>query len=188
MKNIKNTTFIKLNCYKSLWLAAFAILLIDQLTKILAINFLHFDTEYQLNKYVSFHTIYNESSMMLLYDFVWHFDWSLTQFRIFYVSCCFVLSYIIFWLMNQPSMKEDSWKAELAKTGLMIIFGGLLGNAFDRIFRAEGVIDFFRLNFIQNIVPIVNFADIMIYLGEACVIAAWLVIFYELMMKKLKKY
>ena len=90
--------------------------------------------------------------------------------------------------MNQPSMKEHSWKAELAKTGLMIIFGGLLGNAFDRIFRTEGVIDFFRLNFIQNIVPIVNFADIMIYLGEACVIAAWLVIFYELMMKKLKKY
>lgn len=165
------------NNKKYLWLSVFCLFLIDQSTKMLALNLIPFDTEIILNKMFSIHTIYNESSIMLSHSiYEIPFINNNLQFKLLYFCFSLVLILGIVWVTNQKSFNTDSWDTEFAKSGLFIIMGGILGNVFDRIFRYEGVVDFIRLNFIESI-PILNFADITIFLGEFYLIISWLIIF-----------
>lgn len=176
-----------------LWMGAFLVFLIDQCSKVWATTLLIFDEEVKMNRFISLHRIYNDSFIMANFD-VYHSSetFSLSapwQFKLLYAACSLILTLGIIWVTNQPALKENSWAAEFGKTGLFLILGGILGNLFDRIFRENGVVDFIRLNAFSSMEPIMNVADIVIYLGEFCIFSAWLIIIVsEVMKKTVKKY
>lgn len=174
------------NNNKSLWFGAFFVFLLDQLTKILSLQFLGLEEEIKLNHYFSLQRIYNEATVMLNYPLP--FGLSVDGFRIIWVTIAIILTLGIFWVNKQQSLNNACWEAEFSKVGLFLILGGIWGNAFDRIFRKEGVIDFIRLNFFQDSIPIMNIADIIIYLGEFCLITAWLIVLFKLLQHKIKPF
>ena len=89
----------------------------------------------------------------------------------------------IIWIINQPAMKENSIPANCGKIGMFLILGGVFGNAFDRIFRKEGVVDFIR--FKNNDWDLIfNIADVGVYFGEIFLIAAWIAILSTPIIKK----
>lgn len=175
---------MNLSSQKTLWLGAFFTFLLDQLTKILALNMLPYDQEVLINQYISFHRIFNNDTMMLSYKLP--FGLTLDTFRLFWLSQALLLAAGIYWVVNKEALKNGGWIGEFSKVGLFFILGGLLGNAFDRIFRDDGVIDFIRLNFLTNSIPILNVADIMIYLGEINLVIAWLILFIKIIQQYLK--
>lgn len=162
--------------YDRMRLVSFAVIIfaIDQFTKLIALHYLDFDKEFIINKFLSFHRIYNQNTFMLNYTLPIEVE----LYKIIWALIALSLSVGIFWVTSRPAFKEASVEAELARTGLFILLGSCLGNAFDVIFRYEGVIDFLRINFTDNI-PIVNFADIMIYMGEICILLSFIIIFFK---------
>ncbi len=173
----------------NLWMGAICIALIDQLTKILAINHLNLYEEITLNKMFSFLRIYNESYIMLDYN-VLEGKYALSNmlyFQLIYVGVAAILLYGIMWVINQPAFKhENCWGREFAKSGLFLIAGGMLGNVIDRVFRKEGVVDFIQLTILTDSAPVFNVADVMIYLGEFCLLVAWVIILTSHLMNKMK--
>lgn len=172
-----------------LWMGAVCIALIDQLTKILAINHLKLHDEITLNSMFSFLRIYNESYIMLDYN-VFEGKYALSSmiyFQLIYVSIAAILMYGIIWVIKQPAFKnENCWGREFAKSGLFLIVGGMLGNVTDRVFRKEGVVDFIQLNVLTESYPIFNIADVMIFMGEFCLIVAWVIILSSHIVQKVK--
>lgn len=181
---------IKYGSKKILWLGAFLVFLIDQCTKVWALNFLPHDHDVLINHLFSLHRIFNDSYIMMNYN-VLEIGWglkSMFQFNIFYALVSLLLCVAIIWVTNQPALKEESWTAEFSKTGLFFIFGGILGNAFDRIFRADGVIDFVRVKYLEEFDFIFNFADLAIFMGEFCLATAWILILLSLASNKLPNF
>jgi signal peptidase II len=172
---------MKLSNNLTLWGGAIFVFLFDQLTKLLSLNSLHFDQELILNQSISFHLIYNADNIMG--DYSLPFGLNVTEFRIIWVIFALLLALGISWVINQKSIKHGGWEAEFSKVGLFLILGSIWGNAFDRIFRPEGVIDFIRLNFIKDTIPIVNIADIMLYVGEISLIIGWSVVILNYILK-----
>ncbi len=173
----------------TLWLGAIFIFMLDQLTKILAVNHLQFDHEIVLNKAFSFLRIYNRDYIMLDYN-VFEGPFSLSsmwQFQAIYAFLAGMLILGIVWVTNQKPLMENSWGTEFAKSGLFLIMGGIFGNLFDRIFRTEGVVDFIQLNVFTSSYPIFNIADVAIYLGEFCLLIAWVIILGNHLSAKLKQ-
>lgn len=165
------------------WLGSILVFLIDLSTKIWALNFLPEDEEFLINKLISFHRIYNESTIAL--DYTIPFADTTTQFRVFWLLFAFIITISIYFVIKQKVIQQQSIETEFAKTGLFILLGSIWGNAFDRIFRPAGVVDFIRLNLVDSI-PILNFADIMVYLANFCFICSWIIILVKLI--KFKKY
>lgn len=161
---------------KKYWLGAFFAFLVDFLTKIWALNYLDLEEEFLINHAISIQRIWNESNILASVSF----DIPNILFRFFWVSFAIILAFSIYWVSLQPSINEENIKTDFAKTGLFLIMSGIWGNCFDRIFRSEGVIDFIRLNFIENSIPIMNFADVFIYMGIFCIMIGWILIFKEL--------
>ena len=171
--------------YNKIRLTSFAIIIffIDQFSKLIALHFLEFDKEFKVNSIVSLHRIFNQNTFLLnqtlpisiyLYKILWVF-----------IACIMLIG--IFWVTNQKALQENNIETEFARTGLFIFIGGCLGNAYDVIFRYEGVIDFLRLNLVETM-PIINFADIMIYFGELCLIITWIIILFKSVCSKLKNF
>lgn len=173
---------MKINKEKNFWLGALLILLIDQMSKIWAVSKLELNDEIILNHYFSFQRIYNEATVLL--NFELPFGVSVTQFRVVWVIVAMLITLAIGWTIRQPVLKKDGWIEEFAKTGLFLILGANWGNCFDRIFRKEGVIDFLSINISDNVQPIVNYADIMIYVGEFSILIAWILILIQSVGKK----
>ncbi|NCP98122.1 hypothetical protein GW796_07355 [archaeon] len=172
-----------------LWISSFLIFLIDQITKIWALNTLNIDDEIVMNKIISFHRIFNDSYIMLNYNVYESSSWALDsqwKFRLIYGVFALILALGIVWVTNQPALKLKTWPAEFSKTGLFLIMGGIFGNVFDRTFRPDGVIDFIRINIFEDTVPIVNVADAIIFLGEICLITAWLIVITQTITNKIK--
>jgi lipoprotein signal peptidase len=165
------------NNIKNFWVAAFFIFLLDQATKIWAMNFLPLEEEFLLNHYFSFQRIFNEATVLLDYNLP--FGMSINIFRCIWLLVALILSCSIYWVLKQPVLKNLNIETEFAKTGLFFLLGSTWGNAFDRIFRSDGVIDFIRLNFLNNSIPILNIADIMLYIGEFCIIVTWIIIIFK---------
>ncbi len=184
-------SMIKFGNRDILWLGALFVFLLDQCTKIWAENFLHFDREFIMNRFISLHRIYNESYVLANYNiYNEELIFSLThswQFKFLYIGFALILMIGIIWVTSQPALKEKNWGSEFAKTGLFLILGGILGNGFDRLFREKGVVDFIRINYFQESVPIMNIADILMYVGELCIVLAWLIILIDFTIKKIKK-
>lgn len=157
---------------KYLLLSAFFIFLLDQGTKLWALNFLQYDDRIQLNSILSLHRVFNESTILLDFD-INSIGLHVQSFRLLFVLMAVVLTIGVIWVSTRKSMNDGSFVAEFAKTGLFIICGGIWGNAFDRAFRPEGVIDFIRIDVNRDMIPIINIADIMIYVGEFSIIMGW---------------
>lgn len=169
---------------KYFWLGAFFVFLLDQMTKILALNLLTYDQEIYINSFISFHLIFNEDTIFLNHTLPFGLD--VTSFRIIWIILALLISIAIAWVIKQKNMFEGGWGIEFAKTGLFLILGSLWGNAFDRIFRKEGVIDFIRLNLFTNTTPIMNIADIILFWGEFCLIIAWIIVIFNLIKNKIR--
>lgn len=183
-----NNIFTKSNL-KYFLLAAFCIALIDQATKIWALNFLQYESNVPLNTYFSFHRTYNESTFLLNID-IQQTNWNISvlQYRILFILVGLVLLSGIFWVSTREAMNQGCWTSEFAKTGLFMIAGGFLGNGFDRAFREEGVVDFIKFALYENnqiqIGIIFNIADVMIYFGELCLIISWFLIVFNVVKNK----
>lgn len=160
------------NANTHLWIGAFLIFLLDFLTKTWALMKLPLDFQVVHRSWFSLQRIYNESTIFLNYD-AYQLNMTQLQFRVFYICVATILLAGSMWVIKQKSMNDNSVEANWAKTGLFIIMGGMFGNLFDRIFR-EGVIDFIRIDLFVDTLPIINIADIMIYVGEGCLIYVWL--------------
>ena len=59
---------------------------------------------------------------------------------------------------------------------MFLIVGGAWGNAFDRIFRDKGVVDFIQLKISENSWPVLNVADVMVHFGVLSIIISWIII------------
>ena len=160
---------------KKYWLGALFAFCVDFGTKLLALKYLNLDEEFLINHYFSIQRVWNESNILASVSF----DIPTTLFRFFWLSTSLLLAIGIYWVSLQPAINEDSLKTDFAKTGLFLIMSGIWGNSLDRIFRHEGVIDFIRLNFLDDIIPIMNFADVFIYVGIFCIVVSWLIIIFE---------
>ena len=165
---------------KNFWMAAFFVFLLDQVTKLWALIGLPLDEEIVMNKYISLTRVYNEATIMMIHELP--FGVTVAQFIFFWISICILITIGIWWVIKQPALNGGGWTEEFAKTGLFLILGSAWGNAFDRIFR-EGVVDFVQLNISENVVPILNVADVMVYMGEVSLIFAWILIIYNLINK-----
>jgi lipoprotein signal peptidase len=178
---------IKYGDKKMLWLGAFLVFLIDQCTKVWASTFLPLDHEIVVNHLFSLHRVFNDSYIMMNYN-IYESKFALqnaTQFKIVYTSISVFLCSAIIWVTNQPALKDKSVTVEFLKTGLFFIVGGTIGNAFDRLFRAQGVIDFVRVKDGDNYDFIFNFADLAVYMGEFCILVGWSIVILSLLNNKL---
>lgn len=158
------------------WQGAMIAFIIDFGTKVWALN-LDLEEEFLINKYFSVQRVWNESNILASVSF----DIPNILFRFLWVSFALLLAISICWVSIQPSINEKNFKTDFAKTGLFLIMGGMLGNCFDRIFRDDGVIDFIRLNFMTDSIPIMNFADVFIYAGILSIIISWVIIIKEIL-------
>lgn len=155
-----------------LWLGAFFVFLFDLLTKTWALIKLPLEEEVVYRSWFSLYRIYNETTIFLSYDAT-EINMSPLQFKCFYTFVSIILFLGCIWVIRQPSMNNGCGESEWAKTGLFIIVGAMFGNLFDRIFR-DGVVDFIKIDIFEETIPIINIADIMIFVGEGCLIYVWL--------------
>ena len=159
---------------------AIIIFCIDQFSKLIALNLLDFDKEFKINSMVSLHRIFNQNTFLLNYTL----PIDIIFYKLLWIFFASILIYGVFWSIKQPALQENTIEAEFARTGLFIFLGGCFGNAYDVIFRYDGVVDFLRLNLVDTM-PILNFADVMIYFGEFCLIATWIIILFKLFKSKI---
>jgi hypothetical protein len=163
-----------MNTNRNLWYGAIYVLIFDQITKWWALKNLPLEKDVLYRNWFSFNRIYNETTVMLNYDASF-FSLSDIQFKIAYGIVAIILTFGIVWVINQKALNEDLLEVHFAKAGLFIILGALWGNLFDRVFR-QGVVDFIKIHILENSLPIINIADIMIYVGVFSIIISWSII------------
>lgn len=161
---------------KKFWWAAFLVFLFDQVTKMWAVSTLKFEQEIYISELLGIRRIYNEDTIMM----VFHSPMGINKltFVLLWLSICCLVTLGIAWVTRQPSLNGGGWTEEFAKTGLFLILGAAWGNAFDRIFRV-GVVDFIEFKMDTHFSPIINIADIMVYVGEFCLFLAWFCIIFN---------
>ena len=145
--------------------AVILLVLIDQLTKYLAV------TNLELNnppvvfiKYIlSFKLAFNKGAA-----------WSILEGQTFIlVSISVIASLVVAYLIYKL---VDFKKAPLLSIALILIDAGALGNLIDRAFYEKGVIDFLNFEFMEF--PTFNFADSCLTIG-AVVLMVYIVFFYK---------
>ncbi len=141
------------------------IFLLDRVTKLLIIYSADYNGEFDLviNSFLSFHLIWNEGIAFGLFSFDQKFYYNLLT------AVIIIVTLIIFWFVKNSKGKE--------KIGFSLIFGGSLGNIFDRIYYSS-VPDFIDFHFNNFHWFIFNVADIFISLG------VFLLILIEIFPKK----
>ena len=136
---------------------------IDRLTKYWILNKLNSGMDISVTSFLSFNLIRNEGIAFGLFSF---------NQKIYYNSLTifiFIIVMVIFWMIIKSSGLE--------KIGLSLVFGGALGNLFDRIFYSS-VPDFIDIHFGNFHWFIFNVADIFITLGVI------ILIYSEILLKK----
>lgn len=175
---------------KFLYFLLIFLILIDQSTKQIALNYLNYEEQVKFFIFNLF-LVHNESSMFLLDELLHKYNILnensgnyLFKFKIIWFGFIFIFLLGFIWVINQPTFKknEDIIVKQL-KIGLFLIVAGILGNAIDRIFRTDGVVDFIKLEYKQDFLLILNIADIWIWLGELFLVFAWLFMFYRIYKK-----
>lgn len=166
---------------KKYWLGALLAFMVDLSTKMWAVNFLNLEEEFLINHYFSIQRIWNDSNILASVTF----NISNIMFRVFWIGFASLLAISIYFVSIQPSINEENIKTDFAKTGLFLIMSGIWGNCFDRVFRSDGVVDFIRLNFLTESIPIMNIADVFIYMGIFSIMIGWIIIIKELLCIKL---
>ncbi len=141
-----------LNKYYSLTIA---LIFLDQLSKILVVNTMEFQSTIVVTEYFSWHYVRNYgAAFSFLAD---QGGWQ----QYFFISLSFVASIaLIIW------MKKTALTQKFELLGLSFVLSGAVGNLIDR--TAYGfVIDFIDLHYQDFYWPVFNVADIAISLGVA---------------------
>lgn len=135
------------------WWVALIVIIVDQLTKFLALSFLTFDVPKPIMPLLNLTLMRNTGAA---FSFLEHYSWSVWFFGLFAVLISIV---ILFWL-SKVSVTQK-WLS----TSLALILGGALGNLIDRIHYGF-VIDFIQL-YLQNWYwpAVFNIADLAITVG-----------------------
>lgn len=123
---------------------------IDRLTKYWIVNKLDSGIDISVTSFLSFNLIKNEGIAFGLFSF---------NQKIYYNSLTiliFIIVMVIFWMIIKSNGLE--------KIGFSLVFGGAVGNLFDRIFYSS-VPDFIDIHFGNFHWFIFNVADIFISLG-----------------------
>ena len=141
------------------------IFLTDRLSKYLIIEFdkTNVESEYTILPFLNFNLIWNEGIAFGLFSFADKSNYNILTIIIIFVTA------IIFWMIIKTK--------ELEKLGFMMIFGGSLGNIFDRLYYSS-VPDFIDIHFYNFHWFIFNVADIFISIG------VMLLILLEIFVKK----
>ncbi len=128
------------------------IFLIDRVTKILIINLNQANKldNYNLTPFLNFELIWNDGIAFGMLSF------NEKTYYNFITLIIIVITIIIFFMMN----KAES----IQKYGFMMVFGGSLGNIFDRLYYSS-VPDFIDFHYNNFHWFIFNVADIFISLG-----------------------
>ena len=128
------------------------IFLIDRVTKILIINLNQANKldNYNLTPFLNFELIWNDGIAFGMLSF------NEKTYYNFITLIIIVITIIIFFMMN----KAES----IQKYGFMMVFGGSLGNIFDRLYYSS-VPDFIDFHYNNFHWFIFNVADIFITLG-----------------------
>jgi signal peptidase II len=150
MKFIRNTYVIK-------FLLVSLIFFLDRISKIFVLNFFENDQSQELilSSFFSIYLIWNEGIAFGLLNFD-----NQTFYNIITLSIIFISIIILFF-----ALKTKTYKAYF----FVIIFGGALGNLYDRIIFLA-VPDFIDLHVGNYHWFIFNVADIFISLGIICLI------------------
>ncbi len=132
-----------------------ALIFLDQLSKILVVNTMEFQSTIVVTEYFSWHYVRNYgAAFSFLAD---QGGWQ----QYFFISLSFVASIaLIIW------MKKTALTQRFELLGLSFVLSGAVGNLIDR--TAYGfVIDFIDLHYQDFYWPVFNVADIAISLGVA---------------------
>jgi signal peptidase II len=145
-----------LHCYASI---ATGVLLIDRITKWLALNYL--DGEYRVSSFLSFDLIMNRGISWSLFH-------SMNTIVFGVLTTCITL---IIGLLIVHTVRR--WYAGYSIFGEVITISGALSNLIDRIIYG-GVIDFIVVSAGSWSWPVFNIADCCIVLGIAMMMYTWL--------------
>ena len=142
-----------------------SIFLIDRISKIAMIDTAEElgDTSISLTSFLNLHLIWNDGIAfgLLSFDHKNYYD--------FITFIIILITLIILWMIIKTKKIE--------KLGFMMIFGGSLGNIYDRLYYSA-VPDFIDLHINNFHWFIFNVADIFISLG------VFILIYYEIFLKK----
>lgn len=143
-------------------LSVILLVVIDQLTKYLAVVFLMpVGTVKVLEGFIHFTYVENEGAAFgLMQGGRW----------IFVVMTVIVIVFICIYYARLPKGKKYRWE----KISLVLISAGAVGNFIDRLLYGK-VVDFMQFAFINF--PVFNFADICVVIGTA--LLAILLIFFD---------
>lgn len=127
------------------------ILIIDQITKCLAVNNLIENISVnQITSFFNLVLVYNKGISFGLFNQIDYSNYIFLSLSI--IIICFLLK----WLKDSVMLTES--------LALGLIIGGAIGNIVDRIFR-PGVVDFIQLHWHEYYWPNFNIADSAICLG-----------------------
>ncbi len=124
--------------------------LIDQISKILIIKFLDFNSSLELIKKFFYLTYTNNTGAAFSI---------LTGKRVLLIIVALL---IIIFLFNY--LRKEKPKKMLDKIAFSLVIGGSIGNLIDRIIRGY-VVDFFQIKIFKYNFPIFNVADTFITIG-----------------------
>ena len=144
---------------KNLWNIVFilSIFLFDRISKILVLNKVKTvgELNYSVNSFLNLNLIWNDGIAFGLLSFDQNFYYNFLTLIIILVTL------IIFWMIIKTQ--------KLEKVSFMMIFGGSLGNIFDRLYYSA-VPDFIDLHINNFHWFIFNVADIFITVGVVCMV------------------
>ena len=129
-----------------------SIFLLDRISKIIILNLetIYGTNSYSLTSFINFELIWNDGIAFGLLSLDNEFYYNLVTLFIIIVTL------VVFFIMTKSIGSE--------KYGFMMVFGGSLGNIFDRLYYSS-VPDFIDIHFNNFHWFIFNFADIFISLG-----------------------
>ena len=134
---------------KKIWGIASIIIILDQMIKYLFTTYMVFGESIQLlPQFFSFTLVKNTGVAFSLF--------AGSQIPLIILSL-FISILLYIWVLKQ---KHDKWHT----LSFGLLFGGIIGNLIDRIFRA-GVIDYLDFNLFGYNFPIFNLADIAVVIG-----------------------
>ena len=143
-KNLTKNFYINLSII-------FSIFIIDRISKIYVINFdVKNSTELYISKFLNINLIWNEGIAFGLFSF--------SQDKL-YNLLTVIISIIILIILKMIIVSKG-----IKKLGLLMIFGGALGNLFDRLFY-KAVPDFIDFHVEEFHWFVFNVADIFITIG-----------------------
>lgn len=156
---------------KSIWvkllLIGLIIIIIDQATKIMVMNYLLKEEyqSYQVNSFFNLSLAFNYGISFSMLSTL-HSD-----YKVFFIILPLVIVLmILIWFHGLGKINKQ--RRKLLPTGLII--GGALGNIIDRI-RIGAVIDFIDLHVLEYHYPVFNIADSSIVIGTILIFMRYIV-------------